>query len=94
MENFPTNRLRLIPRVANLATLAVVVSATFWSGAQRPENDAAGNARRQHLVQIVALPTDVPNGQSNTTPAARPQSPAALQPDAIKTVGFTSTSLR
>ena len=36
MENFSTTRVALLPRVANLVTLAVVVTATWWSSAQRP----------------------------------------------------------
>ena len=36
MENFSTPRQPLVPRLANLATLAVVLSATLWSNAQRP----------------------------------------------------------
>lgn len=36
MEKISTTRAALLPRAANLATLAVVVAATWWSGAQRP----------------------------------------------------------
>ena len=91
MENFPTKRQHLIPLVTNLATLAVVVSATWWSGAQRPVSNLVDTNSRQALVQAVAKARE---GSANSTPAVWPQSQTALQPDAIKTVGFASTSLR
>lgn len=40
MEKISTPREALLPRAANLATLAVVVAATWWSGAQRPAGQA------------------------------------------------------
>lgn len=40
MEKISTPRAALLPRAANLATLAVVVAATWWSGAQRPVGQA------------------------------------------------------
>ena len=91
MENFPTKRQHLIPLVTNLATLAVVVSATWWSGAQRPMSTLADVASQQALAQPTAAARE---GQASTNPAVWPQAQTALQPDAIKTVGFASTSLR
>ena len=47
MEKNSTSRTALLPRTTNLATLAVVVAATWWSGAQRPTAQAelAASAR-------------------------------------------------
>lgn len=36
MENFSTPRDALVPRLANLLTLAVMLGAVGWSGAHRP----------------------------------------------------------
>ena len=94
MENFPTKRQHLIPLVTNLATLAVVVSATWWSGAQRPASNFAEVASNQVLAQPATAVREGTGSQSNVTPATWPQSQTALQPDAIKTVGFASTTLR
>lgn len=40
MEKNSTPRADLLPRAANLATLAVVAAAMWWSGAQRPAGQA------------------------------------------------------
>jgi hypothetical protein len=40
MEKISTPSKTLLPRTTNLATLAVVVAATWWSGAQRPAGQA------------------------------------------------------
>ncbi len=97
MENFPTKRQHLIPLVTNLATLAVVVSATWWSGAQRPMSNLTAVAEvtsTKTLTQAATMARDSAGNQNSNTPAAWPQAQTALQPDAIKTVGFASTTLR
>lgn len=62
MENFSTPRVALLPQATNLVTVAVLVAATWWSGAQRPADQAAQAAQ--------AAP--------NVTTAAQPQRPAAF----------------
>ena len=94
MENFPTKRLQLVPRVANLATLAVVVSATWWSGAQRPDANPDNATRLQMVSQAVTSAREATSNQAGTAQLAWPQAQTTLQPEAIKTVGFTSASLR
>lgn len=98
MENFPTKRLQLVPRVANLATLAVVVSATWWSGAQRPDTNPDTNpdsaTRLQMVSQAVATAREATSNPAGSAQPAWPQAQPTLQPEAIKTVGFTSASLR
>lgn len=87
-----------MPRVANLATLAVVVSATWWSGAQRPDTNPGTNpdsaTRLQMVSEAVATAREATSNQAGSAQLAWPQAQPTLQPEAIKTVGFTSASLR
>lgn len=87
MENFSTPRAALVPRAVNLATLAVVVAATWWSGAQRPAEQPA-------LAQqsIPAVSTSLA-----TTPAATPamgvQSTTVWR-DGLQVVGYQPRTTR
>ncbi len=56
MEKISTPREALLPRVANLLTLAVVVMATWWSGAQRPSDQPALAAVETPAAGAVAAP--------------------------------------
>jgi hypothetical protein len=74
MENFSTNRPALVPRATNLATLAVVVAATWWSGAQRPM-DPLPLARTTPAVEaghLAALPMQQSAELAAAAPAALP----------------------
>lgn len=94
----------MVPLAANIITLAVVVSATWWSSAQRP---LAGGVDLQRLTaQASASPSIVPTQpqiaiQAQSTPlqshgvtqAVWPAPATSLQADGLKPVGFT-TALR
>ena len=87
MENFSTPRAALVPRAVNLATLAVVVAATWWSGAQRPAEQPA-------LAQqsIPAVSTSLA-----TTPAATPAMGAqstTVWRDGLQVVGYQPRTTR
>lgn len=72
MEKNSTPRADLLPRSTNLATLAVVVAAMWWSGAQRPAGQAV-------LAGSAAAPAarSVPAKQSVDAPA--PRQPATAE---------------
>lgn len=74
MESFSTSPRALVPWVANLATLVVVVSAAWWSGANRPAPEPAESAR---LVPA-ALPADAP--QTGALPTATTPRPGGKAP--------------
>lgn len=61
MEKISTPRADLLPRAANLATLVVVASAMWWSGAQRP----AGQP-------VIAVSDSLPAAQVASATAPRP----------------------
>ena len=103
MENFSTPRRPLVPWVANVATLAVMVAATWWSSDQRPTN----------VVQSAApvSPSPVPRLQARqpatgTAPGVNaatyvgtaqtlwPAQTTSLQGDSLKPVGFGAKVLR
>lgn len=74
MESFSTTRRSGLPWAANLATLAVVVVTTWWSGAQRPAQEPMAQTEQAVRPGEGTLPT----GQQPTTatqqqPAAEPQ---------------------
>ncbi len=92
MENFSTTRAALLPRAANLATLAVVVAATWWSGAQRPlaqdplASQAAQPATRQAADQAATA------GTAST--ARWPVQTTSLPRDGLQPVGFQARATR
>jgi hypothetical protein len=87
MENFSTPRAALVPRAVNLATLAVVVAATWWSGAQRP---AEQPALAQQSIPAV--------GTSLATPPAAPQATVVqtttMWRDGLQAVGYQPRATR
>ena len=96
MENFPTPRRAVLPWAANIATLLVMVSATWWSSAQRPvavssSLSAAGktgptNTTKQSPRQVLSLPAqDGPKASQATWPATT----TSLQNDDIKAASYT-----
>ncbi len=99
MENFSTAQVALLPRIANLATLAVVVAATWWSSAQRPADLATIAVAKAQASRPAALPAAVPAlaggqrpgaeqaGHANTV-AVWPVQATALPRDGIQAVGF------
>jgi len=98
MENFSTSQVALLPRAANLATLAVVALATWWSGAQRPASQpvlassttaTAGTAALplQQAAELASIPSAVGN-------ANWPVQAAAVPRDAIQAVGFAPRTQR
>ncbi len=110
MENFSTTHQTLVPRIANLATLAVVVAATWWSGAQRPTHPTAETA----LQAPVLIPVQATEESAHTVPALLPTAPPAdqatpapatpqtlwttknqaLHHPGLQAVGFSATSQR
>jgi hypothetical protein len=51
MEDFSTPRHPLVPAVANLCTLAVVLTAAWWSAAQRSDAGAAAVQQQSRAVE-------------------------------------------
>ena len=101
MENFPTPRRAVLPWAANIATLLVMVSATWWSSAQRPAAvgssiSAAGqtgatNKTKQTPRQVLNVPAqDGPKPSQATWPATT----TSLQNDDIKAASYTALRVR
>jgi hypothetical protein len=89
MENFSTPRAALVPRTVNLATLAVLVAATWWSSAQRPTE--------QPPIAQQALPpaaTSQPAVAPAAQPAAHGLQASTLWRDGLQAVGYQSRTTR
>ena len=98
MENFSTSHGSLLPRAANLATLAVVVLATWWSAAQRPASQPDLASAVTAKAATAALPlqqaaelASVPTAEGS---ARWPVQAAAVPRDAIQAVGFAPRTQR
>lgn len=98
MEKISTPRSALLPRVANLATLAVVVAATWWSGAQRP-GDAAALATQGAGVptKLAAVSTGIVGHSGQAAAGMQPAGTAwpaqataatSLARDGLQAVGY------
>ncbi|MDT7836420.1 hypothetical protein [Aquabacterium sp. OR-4] len=106
MESFSTTQRSGLPWMTNMATLAVVVVATLWSGAQRPAPVAA-----QLESAMDGTPASVRPAGSTQQPQAEPaplrvkadlsgatlaqaslSGAGALPQGAVKTVGFKPQS--
>lgn len=94
----------MLPRAANLATLAVVVAATWWSGAQRPAIQPQIGATPTRVVaqgNTPAAPEAAATANLATT-ATTPGTSAALWPataatiarDGLQAVSFQSRPQR
>ena len=102
MENFPTPKLAMVPRIANLLTLAFLVGTTWWSSAQRPlvhETAAQLSAPMATQARQVTQVTQVNNKPSqlqvdNSAPASRSSIGPANSSEGLISVGFTGASLR
>ena len=107
MENFSTHQPAVLPRATNLATLAVVVAATWWSGAQRPTGPApmAQVAVTSAAAQSAALPVQqtaslTPAGATATTTPTQSsvfwpaEAAANIARDGLQAVGFKTASQR
>jgi hypothetical protein len=96
MENFSTPRPTLVPRLANLATLAVVVLATWWSNAQRPADVAAESALSTPAPQLIVPVQQAP--AAAPTPGAIqahwPSKTTALPRDGLQAVGYPTATRR
>lgn len=108
MENFSTPHQALVPRIANLATLAVVVAATWWSGAQRPADSSAEAV----LQTPVLIPVQATQQSTQAAPALLPAVPPAnlatpataqtlwttqnqaLRHDGLQAVGYSAAARR
>ncbi|OGB06664.1 MAG: hypothetical protein A3E25_18625 [Burkholderiales bacterium RIFCSPHIGHO2_12_FULL_69_20] len=96
MENFSTPHLTLVPRLTNLATLAVVVAATWWSNAQRPADvpaeAALGTPAPQLIVPLQQPPAVLPT--SGATQARWPSTTTTLPRDGLQAVGYLPITRR
>lgn len=89
MENFSTTRVALLPRAANLATLVVVVAATWWSGAQRPAaQDTAVSQAAQPAPRQSTEPATLANA------AHWPVQSTSLPRDGLQPVGYQARATR
>jgi hypothetical protein len=89
MENFSTTGVALLPRAANLATLAVVLAATWWSGAQRPDVQPA--LARTGTTDLAAAQKPQPEAvpAAATGAAHWPSQATPLPRDGLQAVGYT-----
>ncbi len=96
MEKISTSRVALLPRAANLATLAVVVAATWWSGAQRPLEQPVMAATQTTAAASVAQPLRQASELStaSTTQASWPVQATTLSRDSMQAVGFQTRTQR
>lgn len=93
MENFPTPKLAMVPRVANLLTLVFLAGTTWWSSAQRPlVHEASAALAAPRAQQVANKPSQLP--LDNTAPAARVSGNPAVNGDSVITVGFNAVGLR
>ena len=99
MENFSTPRQPLVPWAANVATLAVMVAATWWSSDQRPANAVQAEApvspstgSSLQARQPIAAPA--PSTHTGATPTRWPAQTTSRQGDGIQPVSFGATALR
>ena len=77
-----------MPRVANLVTLVVVVSAIGWSGGQRPSAVAGETAATTPLPVLQAVPVQSPS-IARPNQANWPAKTTTLPVDGLQVVGFT-----
>ena len=100
MENFPTPRRPVLPWAANIATLLVILSATWWSSAQRPAAvspvlSAAGQpgpskTDKQSPRQVLTLPAQ---DEPKASQASWPAKTTSLPSDGIKAAGYAPVLL-
>lgn len=95
MESFSANCMALLPRAANLATLAVLVSATWWSSAQRPADQAAQAPRAASQSTAAALPPPhaADLAEVDATAVWPAQANAAAR-DGLQAVGYQARATR
>ena len=87
MESISTPRRSGLPWAANLATLAVVVVTTWWSGAQRPAPASTAQVEQAAQPQPGALPAQQP-AHAAQPPAAEPL-PLRVKADGVAAAGAT-----
>jgi hypothetical protein len=93
MENFSTPRHRLLPWAANTATLAVVLAATVWSGAQRPaerELSFAEPVTAQHVPEQSPVSLPAKGAKSGAWPVPGPLPTR----ETLQSVGYLPGTLR
>ncbi len=95
MENFSTHRAALLPRVANVATLVVLVTVTWWSSAQRPVEQAATapGAADQRATAALPLPLAADLAEVESTTGWTAEAKAGTR-DGLQTVGFQPRATR
>ncbi len=94
MENFPTPPKALLPWVANLATLAVVLSAAWWSSGHRPLSSPS-DSRLAAPTQPYLQPATVPAATTSPgNPSTWPAQTTSLPADNFISVGFSAPSRR
>lgn len=95
METFSTPRVALLPQATNLVTVAVLVAATWWSGAQRPVDPATLTAQAGAPATTAARPHR-PLEATAPADAASPW-PAqgnGLARDGLQAVGYQTRTTR
>ena len=100
MEKISTSAVALLPRAANLATLAVVVLATWWSGAQRPvsQADIASASSGATAPSTAALPLhqagEQSTGGATAMTASWPAAATSIARDSLQAVSFQARAPR
>ena len=94
MENISTPQRAALPWIANLATLAVVVAAIGWSGAQRPDAPTTAAAATVPTATATAA-APAPAADHGAVPrdgaqqGRRPVKTPARPLDGLQVVGYT-----
>ena len=94
METISTPQRAALPWIANLATLAVVVAAIGWSGAQRPDAPTTAAAATVPTATATAA-APAPAADHGAVPrdgaqqGRRPVKTPARPLDGLQVVGYT-----
>jgi len=92
MENFSTPHRALVPWVANVATVAVLLTATWWSNMHRPapvSAEAAVTAPTTLPQAPVVQPTAAP-AQTSNNQAGWPVQTTSVPRDGLQAVGYNT----
>lgn len=93
MENISTRTKPVLPWITNVLTVAVVLTAAYWSNAQRPDAPAQQAAATAPAVtQVKQAPSVAP--AQGATQAVWTAPTTSLQRDSVQTVGFATIARR
>ena len=88
MEKISTSAVALVPRTANLATLAVVVLATWWSGTQRPAVQPQIAVAASTTTAALPLRQSAEMAATGNVNATWPATTTSIQRDSLQSVSY------